>query len=193
MEEQKENDNICLQFMESIEKKIQTREGSICISHYTSFKIDGIDICIYIRKNNNFYKYSMETSYIKYNERDDESDDESDHNLIFLERDNFKTVLDLLIDIKVVMNCYHFLDHRLLSPDELMFAKLQRSFFPLSKDDECSVCYECTNEYTMCYHPICFQCRIKSIKKDKLQCPVCRTNNLKQFPEDLTFAIGYTF
>jgi hypothetical protein len=142
----------------------------------------------------------METNNIKHvasddksdDESDDESDNESDHNLIFLERENFKTVLDLLIDIKVVMNSYHFLDHRLLSPDELIFAKLQRSFFPLSKEYECSVCYECTNEVTMCYHPICFKCRIQCIEKNKLQCPICRKKNLKHFPTGLTFAKGYT-
>ena len=198
MEEKKE-DNICLQFMESIENKFKSRDYKyIYISHYTSFKIDGIDIDICIEKNNNIYKYTMESIYIETRdcgsdyESDDESDDESD-NLIVLEREDFKTVLDLLIDIKVVINSYHFLDHRLLSPDEMMYAKLQRSFFPLSKDNECSVCYECTTEYSLCYHPICFQCRAKCIKKNNKLCPVCRKKNLKQFPRRLTFAKGYTF
>jgi len=182
-EEKKKEDNICLQFIESIEKELLTcdAEKYICISNFTSIIIDGIEIDIHIRKYNNTYEYRMQTFKIEFTRN------ERDFYLTFLDKENFKTLLDLLIDIKVVMKSFHFLDHRLLSPDSLNFAKLQRSFFTLSKDNECSICYECTNEYTMCRHPICFQCRFSCIKQNNSLCPICREDNLKTFPEELTF------
>ena len=182
-EEEEEDNNICLQFVDSIEKKLLTRNNNnifISITDYTSFIIDGINIDILIRKYDNSYEYIMQTNWIKC--------DKYDIHLTFLDKDNFKTLLDLLIDIKIVMSSYHFLDHRLLSPDELIFAKLQRSFFPLPA---CSICYESTNEYTICKHPICFQCRFKCVKLNNSCCPICRNNNLKKFPEELTFEIPY--
>jgi hypothetical protein len=179
--EEEENENVYLQFIESIEKKLLTRDNKfISITDYSSFIIDGINIDILIRKYDNSYEYVMRTNYItcdKYN-----------MNLIFLDKEEFKTLLDLLNDIKIVMSNYHFLDHRLLSPDELIFAKLQRFFFPLPK---CSICYESTNEFTICNHTICFQCRFKCIKLNNLCCPICRSNNLNKFPEELTFEAPY--
>lgn len=181
IEETKED--ICLQFVESIEKKLLTRDNHkfVNITDYSSFIIDGINIDVLIRKNDiNSYEYVMRTNYITCNKYR--------QNLIFLDKEEFKTLLDLLNDIKIVMSNYHFLDHRLLSPDELIFAKLQRSFFPLPK---CSICYESTNEYTICNHPICFQCRFKCIKLNNSCCPICRCNNLITFPEELTFEAPY--
>ena len=171
-----EPDNICIQFVESIEKRLNHDEY-LSISFYTSVMIDGININVFLKKKNNLYKYVMESPFV--------NNDNDDINLSFLEKDNFKTLLDLLIDIKIVISSYHFLDHKLLSPDQFNFAKLQRSFFPLSKENECSVCYESTNEYTICRHPICFQCREKTIKKNNHLCPICREDNLTKFPEEL--------
>ena len=187
--EEKE-DNICLQFMESIEKKISEDEDGnfICISNYTFAIIDGINVKIYIRKpHNKSYEYIIESIWIKRSKNEEDEDEDEDDSLRFLEKNGFKTILDVLVDLKIVMSSYRFLDHTLLSPDDLIYAKLQRSFFPLSKENECSICYQHTNGYTMCAHPICFQCRNKCIKKRSLQCPICREDNLTRLPRELTF------
>jgi hypothetical protein len=52
MEEQPKEDNICLQFMESIEKQLKNDEY-ISISFYSCVIIDGININVYLKKNNN--------------------------------------------------------------------------------------------------------------------------------------------
>lgn len=40
---------------------------------------------------------------------------------------------------------------------------------------ECCVCYETSINKTLCNHPICKDCIIKSLKKDKyFTCPMCR-------------------
>ena len=176
----KEEEEICQQFIELIEKKLcDYNDGEfMSISHYTSIIIDGINLNVYIGKENDRYAYFMECFYII------DSDEEL---LKLLEKDNFETLSDLLKDIKIVINTYHFLDHKLLSPEIFDFAKMQRSFFPLSKDKACSVCYESTNEYTICKHPICFQCRDKCVMSNNLRCPICREENLIEFPEELTF------
>ena len=182
----------CLQFIESITKKLDENgetDEFICISRHTLAMIDGINVNIYIRREK--YNKSYEYSYIiksRWIMRSTKEYDEDEIEYVrLLEKENFKTILDLLIDIKIVMSNYRFLDHRLLSRDDLIYAKLQRSFFPLSKENECSICYEHTNEYTMCAHPICFQCRNKCIKKNSSLCPICREDNLNTIPRGLTY------
>jgi hypothetical protein len=179
----------CLQFIESITKQFNETNEFICISRHTLAMIDGINVNIYIRREK--YNKSYEYSYIiksRWIMRSTKEYDEDEIEYVrLLEKENFKTLLDLLIDIKIVMSNYRFLDHRLLSPDDLIYAKLQRSFFPLSKENECSICYEHTNEYTMCAHPICFQCRNKCIKKNSSLCPICREDNLNTIPRGLTY------
>jgi len=181
-------DNICLQFMESIENKISKADDAFfCITDNTFVIIDGIYVRIFIRKEQNkSYDYFIESKWITRSKSKNEDDDDDD-DLRFLEKDDFKTLLDVLVDIKIVISSYRFLDHRLLSPDDLIYGKLQRSFFPLSKENDCSVCYQHTNGYTMCAHPICFQCRHKCIIKRNTLCPICREDNLNIFPRELTY------
>ena len=94
--EEKE-DNICLQFMESIEKKISEDEDGnfICISNYTFAIIDGINVKIYIRKpHNKSYEYIIESIWIKRSKNEEDEDEDEDDSLRFLEKNGFKTILD---------------------------------------------------------------------------------------------------
>jgi len=185
-QEEKKEDLLFSQFVDCIEKECNVCIGIYTsISHYTSVNIDGINLNIFIRKKNNNYDYVMES--IRVSKEEDDDDDDGEFNLIFLEKEKFKTLADLLNDIKIVINTYHFVEHKLLSPDQLLFANTQRSFFPLSKDKECSICYESTNQYTTCKHPICYQCRESSISNNKSRCPICRDDNLKELPIELYF------
>ena len=44
-----------------------------------------------------------------------------------------------------------------------------------NNNNECCVCYEKSENKTLCKHPICKDCIIKSLKKDKyFTCPMCR-------------------
>ena len=182
-QEEKKEDLLFSQFIDCIEKECNDLNGEYgSISQYTSIIIDGINVNIFIKKKNNNYAYIMESIRVSY--EDEYCDDDF---LIFLEKLNFKTLADLLNDIKVVINTYHFVDHKLLSPDQFLFANMQRSFFPLSKGKECSICYESTKEYTKCKHPICYKCRESCLSNNNSVCPICRADNLKEFPEDLIF------
>jgi hypothetical protein len=182
-QEEKKEDLLFSQFIDCIEKQCNVLNGEYgSISHYTSINIDGINLNIFIRKKNNNYNYMMESILVSY--EDEFGDDEY---IIFLKKEKFKTLADLLNDIKEVINTYHFVDHKLLSPEQFLFANMQRSFFPLSKDKECSICYESTKEYTKCKHPICYKCRESSISNNNSRCPICRNDNLKEFPEELIF------
>lgn len=40
--------------------------------------------------------------------------------------------------------------------------------------NECSVCYENTQNNTICNHPLCLRCETHLIKNNKHKCPICR-------------------
>lgn len=182
-QEEKKEDLVFSQFLDCIEKECNVYIGEyITITQYTSIIIDGINLNIVIRKKNDDYDYVMDSTCVYY---------ENDERLIFLEKGKFKTLVDLLNDIKVVINTYHFVDHKLLSPDQFLFANMQRSFFPLPKDKDCSICYETTKEYTKCKHPVCYKCRENCLSNNNSRCPICRVDNLKEFPEELTFTQNF--
>ena len=113
--------------------------------------------------------------------------DETTNHIILLERKDFSTITDLLKTIKIVKRDYKLINHDFLSPESVEYVNLQRIFFPIPTDKNCSVCYEFTTEYTVCRHPICFRCRYKCIESNKQTCPICREGKLKRFPNELAY------
>lgn len=154
----------------------------ICITQFTCVEIDEIKVDIYVQKENNLYSYEINSVYSLVDNSDDD-----DINLILLQKDNFATVLDLLVDIEDVKKTYRFVEHKLLPPNKFEFAKLQRVFFTLSPDKLCSICYVPTIQHTICNHPICFKCREKCVKNNNKLCPICREKKVNVFPSRLNW------
>jgi len=170
-------------FAEFIEIKLAEKKNKsifLNITHHTYVVIDEIQVKIYVKKENNVYEYCISSFFIG----DDDSID-------LLEKDGFSTLLELLTDIEEVKKTYRLLEHKLLSPNDFEFAKLQRVIYPLNMDNLCSVCYEPTIEYTICKHPICFKCREKCIQSNNSKCPICRETELSKFPDALQYRLHY--
>jgi hypothetical protein len=183
IEKEKEEDSIS-KFAELIEYLFEiykNKRGSI--TSYVDLELDEIKVDIYVTKKNNLYNYEIVSSNIILDENDENGDDD----VILLEKNNFTTIIDMLKDLENVKKTYRFVEHKLLPPKELEFAIIQRSFFTISPDKVCSVCYEPTIEYTRCKHPICFKCRERCIKSNNKKCPICRENNINILPFNLDF------
>jgi len=172
-----------------------TEEGiNICNDSYV--EIDGIPVDIFIIKKKISYNYKYNCKIIIKNsliflnndadvdDEDEEDKDEEIEGVILFERTAYTDIRTLLEDIEV-FKTYKFIDHKLLYPEDMEYIIMQRSFFPIPVDKNCSVCYEPTNEYTVCKHPICFRCRYSCIVSKNVTCPICRKGKLERFPDEL--------
>jgi hypothetical protein len=184
--ETKEDEDIYSIFAELIEMRLENKNPEfdlVNITNHTEISIDGIPVSIFVEKKDGLYNYQI-CSIIIYLDGDD--DDDVDDEVILYEKHDFDTLLNLQKDIHEVKKTHRLLEHRLLSPIEFEFAKIQRKCFPLSSDKSCCVCYELTMEYTICNHSICYRCREKCVFNKNFTCPICREENLNDFPEQLT-------
>lgn len=196
-EKEKEKEELLLTFAENIKNVIDDYKSetgiNICSDSYV--EIDGIPVDIYIIKAKKYpckfnCKIIIKNSLIFLNndadvdDEEEEDKDEEIEGIILFERTGYTDIRTLLEDVEV-FKTYKFIDHKLLYPEDMEYIIMQRSFFPIPADKNCSVCYEPTNEYTVCKHPICFRCRYACIKSKNVTCPICRKGKLKRFPDEL--------
>lgn len=197
-EKDKKKEELLLTFAENIKNVIDdynSEEGvNICNDSYV--EIDGIPVDIFIIKKKISYNYKynckiiIKNSLIFLNNDADVDDEEEDikdeeiEGILLFERTGYTDIRTLLEDVEV-FKTYKFIDHKLLYPEDMEYIIMQRSFFPIPADKNCSVCYEPTNEYTVCNHPICFRCRYACIKSKNVTCPICRKGKLERFPDEL--------
>ena len=180
-EEEKEKEEFLSKYAEILEKRVNGNfPHHTNINHYSYVEIDGVSVDFWVEKEtDNTYSFSITVvdNIIKKNNLDI---------IILLQLKDFKDIRTLLQQIEIVKRDYKLIEHNILSPEDIEYIRMQRTFFPIPTDKNCSVCYESTNEYTICRHPICFRCRYKCISSNMNACPICRENNLKRFPNELT-------
>jgi len=196
-EKEKKKEQLLTTFSENIKNVIDdyNYETGINICSDSYVEIDGIPVDIFIIKKKISYPYKFNCKIIIKNsliflnndaDVDDEEEDkeEETEGVILFERTGYTDIRTLLEDVEV-FKTYKFIDHKLLYPEDMEYIMMQRSFFPIPVDKNCSVCYEPTNEYTVCKHPICFRCRYACIVSKNDTCPICRKGKLKRFPDEL--------
>ena len=159
------------------------------LNNYTNFEIEQIQMIIYIHKHmkTNTYSYDLTAKNFWYI-NDDETDIKEE--IDFFKSSHFDSILDLLQNITYVKMNYTFYEKILCSPkqkEKILKLKKSLSFFP--NDNVCSVCYEPTQQKTICNHSICLQCREKCIQLQKYNCPICRSPKLTLIPEDILFTL----
>jgi hypothetical protein len=172
-------------FAENIEQLLdsQHRNGTY-INCYSYVEIDGLPVDILISKENNG-KYTFKIKIVN-NTIFLDDDNKNDELFLFtsFEFNNIETILE---QIEIVKKDHTFLDHDIISPKQIENIKIQRTFFPIPTDKNCSVCNEPTVEYTVCKHPICFRCRYNCIATNKHTCPICNFGKLNRFPNELIY------
>lgn len=157
------------------------------LNKHTNFEIEQIQMIIYIHKNmeNNTYYYDLTAkNFLQINDKIGLEE------IDFFKSSHFDSILDLLKNITYVKMNYTFYEKMLCSPNQkekIRKLKKSLSFFP--NDNKCSVCYEPTQQTTICKHSICLHCREKCIQLQKYNCPICRSWKLNIYPEDTLFVL----
>jgi hypothetical protein len=179
-------DYIITLLVEEIESYFKNREkdddDGYQLNQHTNVEIEQIQMIIYIHKKreNNKYSYDLSAKNFYYiNEIHDKEE------IDFFKSSEFDTIFDLFENLTYVKQNYVVYDKKLCSPKQkkkLQKLKRSLSFFSKENEHECSICYEPTNQVTICSHPICLHCRDKCILFQKNKCPICRFPNLNIYP-----------
>ena len=175
----KEKEFALQEFAKSIEWRLSTinykRYKYTSITYFTGFKIDGIALGIHLGRNRQNYcdcRFFIADGVLKL--------EDNTSTFYVYKKYKFKDIISVLKHIEEVKITYKWIEHHLLSPKEIEFAKMQRIIY--TPDTECSVCFEPTTQYTECNHPLCFSCRYKCVASDNCYCPICKTGELETFP-----------
>ena len=175
----KEKEFALQEFAKLIEWRLSTikykRYKYTSITYFTGFKIDGIALGIHLGRNRqNYYdcRFFIADGVLKL--------EDNTSTFYVYKKYKFKDILSVLKHIEEVKTTYKWIEHHLLSPKKIKFAKMQRIIY--TPDTECSVCFEPTTQYTECNHPLCFSCRYKCVASDNCYCPICKTGELETFP-----------
>jgi hypothetical protein len=182
-EEEGEEEEAFAKRIEKLISKEHARNGTN-INYHSYIEIDGLPVDIFVKKEekNKEHTYKFSITIAGNIICLDKPTTKQLHLLVW---DEFDTVQEVLKQIKIVKRDYKLIDHYLLSPSEIKYVNMQRTFFQIPTDNHCSVCNLPTKEYTICRHPICFRCRYKCIVSNNHTCPICRTGELKRFPNEL--------
>lgn len=92
----------------------------------------------------------------------------------------YKDIKDAVFKIHNVYSNYKFFDGALMNKNEINKRICENKLFD-HPFDSCCICYNNTNEITLCKHPICIICREKMIISNKNQCPICRRANVLKY------------
>lgn len=90
---------------------------------------------------------------------------------------SYKTIREAILIIEKVVATYRILDGDLVSPEDYRVSMLEKKFVPYQENQICCICYENTTIITDCEHYLCLKCKDLCIRKDKLDCPMCRKKN----------------
>jgi len=150
--------------------------------HFTSYslgktKIDECDVYVtikgYLKSDGNKYIIDIGSFHIMQIINDNPDFYE-------LYRKGYVSIMECLKQIKFVSKNYKLYDGKLISPKEINEEMLKKNIIPYDKNEICSVCYENTQEETICGHLLCFRCRCNIVKKTK-KCPICRVKCLEDY------------
>ena len=174
--------------IEDIESCFKKEYGGCKLNRHMDFEIEQIqmNIFIYQKRHNSKYYYNLSSKNFKYIANKNDTSEP----INFFRSSYFDTILDLIENILYVKTNYTFHEKMLCSPKQKeKILKLKKSLSLFPKNNECSVCYETTQQSTMCNHAICLHCRDKCIQLRQYNCPICRKENLTIYPRTYLFTL----
>ncbi len=93
---------------------------------------------------------------------------------------NYNDLDDLLFHISDIHNNFVLYNGVLMDNIQKKNKITELKFFNIVLNT-CSICYQYTNETTLCNHFICLYCREKMLIRQYSSCPICRKQNVIQF------------
>ena len=95
---------------------------------------------------------------------------------LVLTSDTFSSLEDGLESLITVRKTHLLYENTILSPYEYKIINIENKLFSIRDTNECCVCLKQTEGKTSCNHSICLPCRIKSVKSNIKNCPMCRSD-----------------
>ena len=126
-----------------------------------------INLFIQIHYNLNIVTFKANNIFVLFNEEFGYS------GRYILHHFKYEDINDAVRKISYIFNNYVIYNGLLICPIEMNKIKKESTIFKENLNN-CSICYEITNETTICNHHICIQCRENMINHRKYDCPICR-------------------
>ena len=98
-----------------------------------------------------------------------------------LHHKKYDNLNDLLLHISTIPSQYKIYNGILLKQQDINHKKIEMKILNCENNTHCSICFECTDETTICNHYICLKCRETMISKSQFNCPLCRNENIIQY------------
>lgn len=107
------------------------------------------------------------------------------HGRYIVHHKKYDNLNNLLFHISTISNQYKLYNGVLLNKQQIIRNNIERKFLNYENTTNCSVCFEYTNETTICNHYLCLTCREIMISKHQHNCPLCRNQDIiKYFSND---------
>jgi len=142
--------------------------------HFRPVKIDGVYCYPIIHRLPRLVNIEAVNIYCEKKQQFDEHAQEK----YSLYHTPYRTIEHAVQIIEQIAATYKIYGGDLCSPSVYEMLKLEEAVLPYNEDQKCCVCFENTTDTTLCDHYICLVCRDTCILKEKLDCPMCRKQNI---------------
>lgn len=152
--------------------KIQQNRG-VKEYHFRPALIDGI-YCYFVI----YFKYrilTVESINVKYRFCYNGRNSLVPYVLYHCRYTNIKKAVE---NVNKIYTTYKQKNGDLMSAENYNNMILEETVLPYSANEVCCVCLENTTDTTNCGHYICFVCRDKCCIQEKMNCPICRKENV---------------
>lgn len=142
---------------------------------FQEIKLNGISFLYEIYLKEKIFVIKCKNIFVLF-DRDNEY-----HGRYIVYHKNYDNLNDLLLHISTIPNQYKIYNGILLKQDDIKHKNVEMRILNCENNTHCSICFEYTNETTICNHYICLKCRETMISKSQFNCPLCRNENIIQY------------
>ena len=136
--------------------------------------IDGV-LCYPVIYGGRYKIVNFESIHINCFVKKGDTKQKQKYSLLF---QKYRTILEALNFIEIVVSSYKIYNGDLVSKDSYDLMKLEETIVPYTDEQVCCVCNDNTTDITECKHHICLQCREQCILNDQHNCPICRKEEI---------------
>lgn len=161
-------------FNDMIDVIKQKEQSGLKVYEFQEIKINEISFLYEIYFSEKLFVIKCKNIYVLFD------NDNKYSGRYILHHKHYSNFNELLFYISSIHTHFKIFNGEFLNSDQLKQKVTEQYFFD-HEISYCSVCYEQTNETTLCDHHICLKCRETMILKQQFNCPICRKNDIIKF------------
>lgn len=165
-------------FNDMIDVIKQKKDLGIKVYEFQEIIIDNITFLYEIYFEKQLFIIKCKNIFVLFdNEHDDDNTYSGRYIIHHKFYDNFK---ELLFYISSIHTHFKIFNGVFLNSLQIKQKVTEQHFFRHTVNF-CCICFEQTNETTICKHYICLKCREIMVLREKFNCPICRKNDVLQY------------